>query len=443
MPQTLVRPPKATYISNMQKYSGMLQSAAQVYADAVKQRPVRRITVRGGGKPEKSASEKNAIRKAARSARATERQKANAARNVRYKKEQLASDKEARLTEESQRTLAMEEKQVEAEVGLSNVERMQKGMAHATTYLSKVRQDTYDDWVNWIDEEQWAPPDIFMSPEEVNQMAPEEFEAYKSSLVSNMKGERTATKGKQFAPDIKERRNAETGEMIRIDERNPVEVRLAEQSGFAPVGPRSDAFLKGEGKAAATAYDVVTTDAKKARQSIATLQSMKGLLDRFESGKLTNITKNIQQWSTALGIPIDTAELSSKEAFLAFANQLALQSRNLGEGMVLAGQMSDQDVKFLKDMNPQLIISKGGNELIIKIRIALAKRRSEAAKKAYEYKKNNKGYFDPLEFENETRAAYMGTNIFGIPEGAVKVGVDKKTGLPVYDHNGTFMTPDL
>jgi len=247
----------------------------------------------------------------------------------------------------------------------------------------------------------------------------------------------------KYAPDIKERRNIETGEMIRVNERNPVEVQEAERAGFKPVGPRSTAFLKGEGKMAAEAFNTVMSDAKKARQSIATLKTMEGLLDRFNSGKMTNISKNIQQWGTSLGTPIDTTNLSAKEAFLAFANQLALQSRNLGEGMVLAGQMSDQDVKFLKDMNPQLVISKGGNKLIINIRKKLAKRKADAAKLAYDYKKQNNGYFDPLEFETYMQDHFASKNIFGVPNGAIKVGRDKKTGLPVYKYKDSFITPDI
>jgi len=453
MPQTLVQAPRSTYMQNMQRYQGMLNAAGREYAKALKGPKMPRG--RKSRRPSSmTASEKNAMRKAEQSARSTERQQANIMRREKYDIKQVAQEEQELNRREREQAIDIRERgaAIEEERApriaqsedlankLSNIERMQRGIEHATTFLPKVQQDTYDDWLAWIGEEQWAPADVFMPPDQVAQMAPEEFEMYKSSLANNM---RTKDDDKQFAPDIKERRNAETGEMLRIDERNPFEVQQAEHAGFKPVGPRFDAFLKGEGKAAAIAFDTITSDAKKARQSIATLKTMDSLLDRFESGKLTNITKNIQQWGASLGLPIDTANLSSKEAFLAFANQLALQSRNLGEGMVLAGQMSDQDVKFLKDMNPQLVISKGGNRLIVKIRQRLARRRSDAAKLAYGYKKKNKGYFDPLEFENYVRAKLANKNVFGIPDGAIKVGQDKNTGLPVYELDGKFISPDI
>ena len=457
--QALVQAPRAANpASNMQQYQGMLAAAAQDYSRALRGPSAPQGRRRSsGGQRELSRSEKrdvaNAARRVERRAERESRSKTasqNVARQIASEThEQSMSERERRQeVDYADPKVEAEQVQRDAKNKLDNIKRMQEGIAHAGTFLESVNQDTYDDWVNWISEEQWAPPEVFIPPDQVMQMAPEEFADYKSSLVSQLQGQGIGGRGRgqggrMYAPDIKERRNAETGEVIRIDERDPEEVARAEQTGFKPVGPRSDAFLKGEGKLAATAFGTITSDAKKARQSIATLKTMESLLDRFESGKLTNITKNLQQWGNAFGIPVDTTNLSAKESFLAFANQLALQSRNLGEGMVLAGQMSDQDVKFLKDMNPQLIISKGGNRMIIKIRIALAKRRSDVAIDAAEYKKKNKGYFDPLDFENYTREKYADINIFGIPTGAKPVGQDRNTGLPIYEYEGKYITPDL
>ena len=468
--QALVQSPQMQNPNqNMQAYVAMLQAAAAEYANVTKKRSIR-ISGGGGGKRAPSLRERKDIKRATRRKERVEdrdynlrKSKANTARNIASERQVVSKEKQAVDIEERNQALALRKRRADiedapakteaeqvsrdAENKASNVKRMQEGMQHAGTFLEQVTPDTYDDWVNWVGEEKWAPAEVFATPDQVMQMAPEEFQAYKASLSeqlqSNMQRDRGGRGGMGYAPDIMERRNPETGKTIRLDERDPREVAQAEQQGYSPVDKRTASFLKGEGKIAADAYGAIASDAKKARLSIATLKTMEGILDRFESGKLTSATKTLQQWGNAFGIPVDTANLSAKESFLAFANQLALQSRNLGEGMVLAGQMSDQDVKFLKDMNPQLIISKGGNRMIIKIRIALAERRAKIAEDAAEFKKQNRGYFDPLAFENYTREKYSNKNIFGIPNNAKLVGQNKKTGLPIYEYDGKYITPNL
>ena len=461
--QALVQAPQMQNPNqSLQAYISMLTSAAAEYANVSKVRSIR--VSRGGGR-RGSSSPSLRQRKATREAKHRKehvedreynlrRLKVNTARTIASERhdidkaernQAIALRKRRADIEDAPTKTEAEQMSRDAENKASNVKRMQEGMSHAGTFLEQVTPDTYDDWVNWVGEEKWAPAEVFESPDRVMQMAPEEFQAYKTSLSEQLQGKtmRGSRGGMGYAPDIMERRNPETGKTIRIDERDPREVAQAEQQGYSPVDRRTASFLKGEGKIAADAFGTITSDAKKARQSIATLKTMEGLLDRFESGKLASATKTLQQWGNSFGIPVDTVNLSAKESFLAFANQLALQSRNLGEGMVLAGQMSDQDVKFLKDMNPQLVISKGGNKMIIKIRKALAERRSKVAEDAAEYKKQNRGYFDPLEFENYTREKYTDKNIFGIPNSAKLVGQNKKTGLPIYEFEGKYITPNL
>jgi hypothetical protein len=436
----------------------MLKAAEQEYAKAIAPPRIKRISRSRSSTSQLSFAEKRRVFKNYEKAEQLKRRQANEMLRVMRGQESRAAEEHALKIQRQEADLfnkaqeaPLKEKATETAIQaqeiqnkIADIKRMKEGLNYASTFLPKVRQDTYQDWHNWLDEQQWLPPGVLVPPEEVRSMTPEEFDMYKASLATNMtSGEVNKQVSKIFAPDIKERRHPETGEIIRVDERNPFEVQQAEQLGYKPIGPRSKAFLTGEGKYAADAYKTLTQDAKKARQSIATLRTMESLLDRFKSGKLANVAKNIQQWGDALGIPVDMANLNAKEAFLAFANQLALQSRNLGEGMVLAGQMSDQDVKFLKDMNPQLIISKGGNKLIIKIRERLAQRRAQIAKEAAAFKKQNKGYFDPTAFENYIASKYTKENIFGIPTGAVKVGRNRKTGLPVYEYNGKYIEPDI
>lgn len=291
-------------------------------------------------------------------------------------------------------------------------------------------------------------------PQDVNEMLRQAFQSGNPTVIKGVTDfinimERMERNGdvtkKEFAPDIQQFRNPTTGEVMGVNVRDLQSVNAARQEGFVPIGPRARGFLVEAGKSGARREVEIAASSSKARSNIATLRIMDGLLDRFESGRLADWEKTLQQWGSALGFNIDTTNLSAKEAFTAMAEQLALQSRNLGEGMVLAGQMSDRDVKFLRDMNPQLVISKSGNRTIIKLREAVAKQQIEIAKLASKFKRQRQGILDPLEFEVFVQQELGDKSIFGLPEGINPnpVGTDKKTGLPVYEKDGKFFIPEF
>lgn len=263
----------------------------------------------------------------------------------------------------------------------------------------------------------------------------------------------TQKRGKEFAPSVEtdyipigkdkyqqvviDRTNGSTKPVLTPDGKPVIKTTedLKKEKG-AKMESVSDPFGKGflekSGKLSGEYEGEIVKTASQARIKIQTLDTMNQLLDRFESGKLAGWEKNIQQYAQAFGIPIDTTNLSAKEAFNALGEQLALQSRNQGEGMVLAGQMSDRDVQFLRDMNPQLIISKRGNRTIIKIRKVIEKRNQEVANLARQYKKEHRGMLDALDFEGYVKEKMGNTSVFGIPENSQLIGTDKITGLPVY-----------
>jgi len=259
-----------------------------------------------------------------------------------------------------------------------------------------------------------------------DKLTPEEYQTKRDAILS----------GKEFAPDVKTYFNPETQDTRQINVRDKKEVQQARNDGYRILGEDVRGFKRKSGELGAIAEEEFTSAATKERGKLSTLNMMDQLLDRFESGRLGGWKKTLQQWSDAFGIPIDAENLSSKEAFNAFANQLALQSRNMGPGQVLAGQMSDKDVQFLKDMNPQLIISKGGNKLILKIRMALAKRNQEIAELVPQFKKENRGIFNRGEFEQYVNEKMGKQSIFGIPDEAKLVGSDPVSGLPAYAVDG-------
>jgi hypothetical protein len=245
------------------------------------------------------------------------------------------------------------------------------------------------------------------------------------------------TVDKGFAPDTEMYIKPETGETKPVNVRNELEVAGAEALGFYAPSPLDEGYLRELGKRSAEYESDVMDYAQKARGKIDSLRAMNDLLDRFESGKLKKLGMRFQQYANAFGLPVDTENLSAAEVFDALANKLTQQAR-AGDrpGETLAGQMSDRDVQFLRDMNPQLILSKGGNRKLIRMYIKLAERGIERARHLRTYKKVNKGRFTATGFE-EYMAQYADKNsVFGIPEGAVFIGTDDKrknaTGLPIY-----------
>jgi len=379
--------------------------------------------------------------------------------------------------------------------------KMKQNLMLGKEYLPTLQKDEYGKYRKWV-ESIGAPAQFLPSEEDVSKMSNEEFsdlklrmimgsdnigkmqlEQYKSTLreadeaikqknrielkktipgkapsgagektdqfalealrQKNRIALKTTESNREFAPQPETWRNTETGKTLTVDEANDAEMQQATQQGFKPIGPREKGYLTKEGSLGAEYAGQIAAGGAKARASVVTLETMDKLLDRFRSGKMAGIEKSAQQWFNALGIPIDTTNLSAKETFLAIGEQLALQSRNMGEGMVLAGQMSDRDVQFLRDMNPQLLISKGGNKLLIKIRKAIAKRNVEISSLAKEYRDQNEGVLDQIGFDDYVKEKLSPTSIFGVPEGAPVVGTDKVTGLPIYESDGKLFVPNF
>lgn len=250
--------------------------------------------------------------------------------------------------------------------------------------------------------------------------------------------------GEPYAPQHELYINQETGESKMINVRNPNEVSKITSGGFTPVTPEMRGYGVESGKASATREKEINTESAKAAAQLNTLHTLDQLVDRIETGKLAKVTMRIQQYANAFDIPIDVKELGDKEAFNAMTEQLALQSRNMGEGMVLAGQMSDRDVQFLRDMNPQLILSKGGNKKLLRVRMAMSKRQNEIAQHMRDYKKQNKGRFDATGFDEYVQQRLNKKSVFGIPDGSKFIGTDKQTGLPVYETtDGKTIIPEF
>jgi hypothetical protein len=261
-------------------------------------------------------------------------------------------------------------------------------------------------------------------------------QGFTGTFIDFMKKAKGKEGPEQYAPDIQQYQNAETGEVINVDVRNPGQIELAKKAGFSPIGPEQRGYGTEIGKKNAIRESKINEESAIARSQVATLDAMDNLLDRINTGKLAKVQMNLQQYANSLGLPVDVKNLGAKEAFNALGEQMALQSRNLGEGMVLAGQMSDRDVQFLRDMNAQLVMSKAGNKMILGVRKAIARRQNEVSNLMREFKTKNKGRFDATSFDAYLSERFGKESIFGIPQGSKLIGNDSQTGLPAYE------TPD-
>jgi hypothetical protein len=236
-----------------------------------------------------------------------------------------------------------------------------------------------------------------------------------------------------YAPQVELYENPASGETLEVNVRDPEAIAKANASGFNAMSPERKSYMSKIGMENATTESKMVTEAKTARGQITTLQTLDQLADRFETGKMAGVKMSLQQYAASFGLPVNLENLSSKEAFNALTQQLALQSRNQGEGMVLAGQMSDRDVQFLRDMNVQMIYTNSGNKKLLKIRMAMAKRQSDVSDLIETYKTEHKGRFDATGFEKYAKGHFGKTSIFGVPEGSQFTGrYHKGTGLPIY-----------
>lgn len=263
--------------------------------------------------------------------------------------------------------------------------------------------------------------------------------------LTALQGLKSSGVDKGWAPETETFVNGLTNQTMIVNNRNKAEVKAAEAKGFFSQSAEDRGYGRRIGASNAEQEIEIGKEGTKARAQVFTLSNLDQLLDRFESGKLGNVILNLQQYADAFGIPIGVSTMPYKEAFKAITNELALRSRNQGEGMVLAGQMSDKDVVFLQNMNPQLITSRGGNRLIIRMRRKMAERQNEAAALIHQYKKEHGGRFDHTGFVEYTRERLGNKSMFGIPEGSIFTGNDdRETGLPVYKTlEGKLIIPEV
>lgn len=145
---------------------------------------------------------------------------------------------------------------------------------------------------------------------------------------------------------------------------------------------------QGVGTALAEEYRGITTKAAAATRQLATLRRMSQLSpDAFEGAAAPGM-QFARSLLTSIGIPSRT--VAAGEEFTALQNKLTLDANNgsLGTGV------SNADVQFLSNINPNLSQSAQGRMQIIEVASRLARRDQDIAREAQRYRSINGGSLD-------------------------------------------------
>ena len=131
-------------------------------------------------------------------------------------------------------------------------------------------------------------------------------------------------------------------------------------------------------------YEGIQEDAKTARNEIDTYSTLQELMNKTATGALEGAKTQIASYAQSMGVPVNT-RWSVNQTIEAISNKLTIMARKVGEGQILAGQISDSDRKFLKASVPGLDKMPNANKMLIDWNIKLAQRKIDIAEIADEY----------------------------------------------------------
>ena len=131
-------------------------------------------------------------------------------------------------------------------------------------------------------------------------------------------------------------------------------------------------------------YEGIQEDAKTARNEIDTYSTLQELMNKTATGTLEGAKTQIASYAQSMGVPVNN-RWSVNQTIEAISNKLTIMARKVGEGQILAGQISDSDRKFLKASVPGLDKMPNANKMLIDWNIKLAQRKIGIAEMADEY----------------------------------------------------------
>ena len=162
------------------------------------------------------------------------------------------------------------------------------------------------------------------------------------------------------------------------------------------VGAGETEEQKGFGKARVEMYQNIQKEADIAKNDLDIYSNLNSLMQQTTTGALEPHKTAIASYAQSLGIPVNE-KWGINQSITAISNKLTVMARKVGEGQLLAGQISDADRDFLKASVPGLEKMENANEFLTNIAIKLAQRKIETAQFADEYYNENgtmKGFYD-------------------------------------------------
>ena len=131
-------------------------------------------------------------------------------------------------------------------------------------------------------------------------------------------------------------------------------------------------------------YEGIQDDAKTARSEIDNYSTLQELMNKTNTGALEGAKTQIASYAQSMGVPVNN-RWSVNQTIEAISNKLTIMARKVGEGQILAGQISDSDRKFLKASVPGLDKMPNANKMLIDWNIKIAQRKIDNAEMADEY----------------------------------------------------------
>jgi hypothetical protein len=140
-----------------------------------------------------------------------------------------------------------------------------------------------------------------------------------------------------------------------------------------------------------------------ANNRIAELRLLQSLLGQMNTGAGTNISLALKRAGTAIGLDWgQEGDIATAEAIQSLSGKLALELRNPAGGAGMPGAMSDNDLKFLKRMVPDIEKEDWANEILIEAAIRIQERNQEILDKTDELV-GRKLQFGSAEFRAEMK----------------------------------------
>ena len=137
-------------------------------------------------------------------------------------------------------------------------------------------------------------------------------------------------------------------------------------------------------------YDEIQASGKAAASTLASIANAEQALSsgKFRSGMGAETVLGLKKAARFIGIDMDG--VADAEVFQSLGNKLTLAAKTEGGKNLMPGSLSDNDLRFLQALSPNLGKTPGGNKRLLDIMRKLATRAVRISKLATDYKMKSK-----------------------------------------------------